>query len=62
MIKSFGLDDAMMCFTLLLYTGYLICQALAVTHGVGRHREDIDDKDLPLGFGAWLGASIFCES
>lgn len=59
MIKSFGRDDVAMIVTLLLFTAYLSCQAAAVTHGVGRHRKDIPDKDLPVGFAAWMFAEIF---
>ena len=59
MIKSFGRDDVAMIVTLLLFTGYLSCQAAAVTHGIGRHRKDIPEEDLPIGFAAWMFAEIF---
>ncbi|KAG9651417.1 integral membrane protein, partial [Aureobasidium melanogenum] len=59
MIKSFGKDDVAMIVTLLLFTAYLSCQAAAVTHGVGRHRKDIPEKDLPTGFAAWMFAEVF---
>ncbi|CAD0100031.1 unnamed protein product [Aureobasidium mustum] len=59
MIKSFGKDDVAMIVALLLFTAYLSCQAAAVTHGIGRHRKDIPDKDLPVGFAAWLFAEVF---
>jgi hypothetical protein len=59
MIKSFGRDDIAMIVTLLLFTGYLSCQAAAVTHGIGRHRKDIPEEDLPIGFAAWMFAEIF---
>ncbi|KAG9651272.1 integral membrane protein, partial [Aureobasidium melanogenum] len=59
MIKSFGKDDVAMIVTLLLFTGYLSCQAGAVTHGVGRHRKDIPEKDLPVGFASWMFAEVF---
>ncbi|KAG9951424.1 integral membrane protein, partial [Aureobasidium melanogenum] len=59
MIKSFGKDDVAMIVTLLLFTAYLSCQAAAVTHGIGRHRKDIPEKDLPIGFAAWMFAEIF---
>lgn len=48
-----------MIVTLLLFTAYLSCQAAAVTHGIGRHRKDIPEKDLPIGFAAWMFAEIF---
>lgn len=59
MIKSFGRDDVAMIVTLLLFTGYLSCQAAAVTHGIGRHRKDIPEEDLPIGFAAWMFAEVF---
>jgi hypothetical protein len=59
MIKSFGKDDVAMIVTLLLFTGYLSCQAAAVTHGIGRHRKDIPEEDLPIGFAAWMFAEVF---
>lgn len=48
-----------MIVTLLLFTGYLSCQAAVVTHGIGRHRKDIPEKDLPIGFAAWMFAEVF---
>lgn len=59
MINAFGRDDAVMIVSLLLFTAYLCCQAIAVTHGIGRHRKDIPDEDLPAGFCAWMFAEIF---
>ncbi|KAI5211860.1 hypothetical protein AUEXF2481DRAFT_36791 [Aureobasidium subglaciale EXF-2481] len=59
MIKSFGRDDVAMIVTLLLFTGYLSCQAAAVTHGIGRYRKDIPDDHLPIGFAAWMFAEVF---
>ncbi|KAI4717411.1 integral membrane protein [Aureobasidium sp. EXF-10727] len=59
MIKSFGKDDIAMIITLLLFTAYLSCQAAAVTHGIGRHRKDIPQDALPIGFAAWMFAEIF---
>jgi hypothetical protein len=62
MIKSFGRDDVAMIVTLLLFTGYLSCQAAAVTHGIGRHRKDIPEEDLPVGFAAWMFAELFYDA
>ncbi|THY49561.1 integral membrane protein [Aureobasidium pullulans] len=59
MIKSFGRDDVAMIVALLLFTGYLSCQAAAVTHGIGRHRKDIPHEDLHIGFAAWMFAEVF---
>lgn len=59
MIKSFGRDDVAMIVTLVLFTGYLSCQAAAVTHGIGRYRKDIPEDALPIGFAAWMFAEVF---
>ena len=50
MIKSFGKDDIAMIVTLVFFTTYLCCQAVAVTHGIGRYRKDIPHDKLSRGF------------
>ena len=48
LLKSFGLDDSLMVATLVLFTGYLICQLGGLVHGTGRHVADLEPDQIMI--------------
>ncbi|THY07486.1 hypothetical protein D6D02_07212 [Aureobasidium pullulans] len=57
LLKQVGWDDGAMLATLLLFTGYLICQLGSLAHGNGRRRETMTDATAQIGLMYWF----FCE-
>ncbi|KAI4731362.1 hypothetical protein E4T49_01066 [Aureobasidium sp. EXF-10728] len=57
LLQQVGWDDGAMLATLLLFTGYLICQLGSLAHGNGRHRETMTDATAQIGLMYWF----FCE-
>ncbi|KAI5204473.1 hypothetical protein E4T39_03547 [Aureobasidium subglaciale] len=57
MLNQVGWDDGAMLATLLLFTGYLICQLGSLAHGNGRRRETMTDATAQIGLMYWF----FCE-
>ncbi|KAI5196430.1 hypothetical protein AUEXF2481DRAFT_6038 [Aureobasidium subglaciale EXF-2481] len=56
-LNQVGWDDGAMLATLLLFTGYLICQLGSLAHGNGRRRETMTDATAQIGLMYWF----FCE-
>ncbi|PVI02586.1 hypothetical protein DM02DRAFT_589253 [Periconia macrospinosa] len=48
--KTWGKDDSFMVVSLIIFTIYLAFQLVAVTHGQGRHRWDLEDDEARIGF------------
>jgi hypothetical protein len=49
LLKQVGWDDGAMLATLLLFSGYLICQLGSLAHGNGRRRETMTDATAQIG-------------
>jgi hypothetical protein len=61
LLKQVGWDDGAMLATLLLFSGYLICQLGSLAHGNGRRRETMTDATAQIGLmvGSTLLSGIF---
>jgi hypothetical protein len=49
LLKQVGWDDGAMLATLILFSGYLICQLGSLAHGNGRRRETMTDATAQIG-------------
>lgn len=59
LVKSFGLDDQAMVVTLLLFTGYLICQLGGAIYGTGQRRENLSDENAQTALRYWFFCEVF---
>ncbi|KAF2149915.1 hypothetical protein K461DRAFT_270480 [Myriangium duriaei CBS 260.36] len=59
MIKSLGIDDYIMVISFLCYLGYLICQLVGVSYGIGRHRAVLEDARAEVALMCWWLCEVF---
>ncbi|CAG7565002.1 unnamed protein product [Fusarium equiseti] len=53
MVKNFGFDDWAMCAALVTFILFCTSALSGVTHGTGRHRDDLDPKDYMKARNWW---------